>query len=541
MDFGHSVPQYLCRLASAVPPYHPIEVYQQPMTMRRTFRIASFASLASLPVTLGAQQAAVRQFREAGEQRILAEFMQLLAVPNVASDTSGIRRNAELITAMMEKRGLSPRLLRSRDKSAPPLIYGEWRVPAATRTIVFYAHYDGQPTDPAKWTGSGPWKPVLRSGPLDRGGQIIAVPAAGARINPEYRIYARSASDDKAGVMAFIAAIDALKASSIAPTVNVKLVFDGEEEAGSPHLDEIIRENAALLEADAWIICDGPVHQSGRKQVVYGVRGDVNADITVYGANRPLHSGHYGNWAPNPAFLLTRLLASMKDESGRVLIRGWYDDVAPLGELERKAIRDLPPFDDSLRTQLGFARPDGGGMSLAELINQPSLNINGIVSAEAGTAARNIIPATASATLDLRLVKAVDYRRQMQRLVEHIETQGFTVLDHVPTADERLRYDRIAMVKQRGGGYNAERTPMDLPVSRSVLAAIVSVFPRRTLAIPTLGGSLPLSVISEALHVPTITVPIVNYDNNQHAEDENLRIQNLWDGIEMMAALMTMK
>jgi acetylornithine deacetylase/succinyl-diaminopimelate desuccinylase-like protein len=541
MDFGQPVPQYPWYLASAVPPYHPIEVYQRPMSMHRTFRIGSLVSLASLPVTLGAQQSAARHFREASEHRILAEFMELLAVPNVASDTSGIRRNAELITAMLEKRRLSPRLLRSRDKSAPPLIYGEWRVPTATRTIVFYAHYDGQPTDPAKWTGSAPWKPVLRSGPLDRGGRIIAVPAEGMRIDPEYRIYARSASDDKAGVMAFIAAIDALRAASIAPSVNVKLVFDGEEEAGSPHLDEIIRENAAILEADAWIICDGPVHQSGRKQVVYGVRGDMNADVTVYGANRPLHSGHYGNWAPNPAFLLTRLLASMKDESGRVLIRGWYDDVLPLGELEKKAIRDLPPFDDSLRTQLGFARPDGGGMSLAELINQPSLNINGIVSAEAGPAARNIIPATASATLDLRLVKAVDYRRQIQRLIDHIEAQGFTVLDRAPTADERLRYDRIAMVKQRGGGYNAERTPMDLPVSRSVLAAIESVFPRRTLAIPTLGGSLPLSVISEALHVPTITVPIVNYDNNQHAEDENLRIQNLWDGIEMMAALMTMK
>jgi acetylornithine deacetylase/succinyl-diaminopimelate desuccinylase-like protein len=510
------------------------------MTMHRRLRFASLLILASSPVMLGAQQPGIRRYREANEHRILAEFMQLLAIPNVASDTSGIRQNAETITAMMEKRGLSPRLLRARDKPAPPLIYGEWRVPNAARTMVFYAHYDGQPADPAKWTGTGPWKPVLRSAPLERGGQIIPVPAEGARIDPEYRIYARSASDDKAGVMAFIAAIDALKASSMSPTVNVKLVFDGEEEAGSPHLAEIIRENAALLKADAWIICDGPVHQSGRKQVVYGVRGDMNADITVYGANRPLHSGHYGNWAPNPAFLLTRLLASMKDDSGHVLIRGWYDDVVPLGELEKKAIRDLPPFDDTLRIQLGFARPDGGGMSLAELINQPSLNINGIVSADAGPAARNIIPTTASVTLDLRLVKSVDYRRQMQRLVDHIRTHGFTVLDHVPSAEERLRYDRIAMVKQRGGGYNAERTPMDLPVSRSVLAAIESVFPRRTLAIPTLGGSLPLSVIGEALRVPTITVPIANYDNNQHAEDESLRIQNLWDGIEMMAALMRM-
>src|SRR5678815_2734178 len=145
--------------------------------------------------------------------------------------------------------------------------------------------------------------------------------------------------------MSFLVAIDALKAASLAPTVNIKLVFDGEEEAGSPHLGDIIRGNAALLAADAWIICDGPVHQSGRKEVVYGVRGDVNVDITVYGANRPLHSGHYGNWAPNPAMQLARLLSSMKDDAGRVLIRGWYADVTPLGAAEKKAIRELPPFD----------------------------------------------------------------------------------------------------------------------------------------------------------------------------------------------------
>jgi acetylornithine deacetylase/succinyl-diaminopimelate desuccinylase-like protein len=283
------------------------------------------------------------------------------------------------------------------------------------------------------------------------------------------------------------------------------------------------------------------VHQSGRKQVVYGVRGDMNVDVTVYGANRPLHSGHYGNWAPNPAFLLTKLLASMKDENGRVLIRGWYDDVVPLGPLEQKAIRDLPPFDDSLRTQLGFVKPEGAGRSLAELINQPSLNINGMVSAEAGPGARNVIPTTAMATLDIRLVKSVDYRKQMQRLVDHIKRQGFTVIDHEPSAAERLRYARIATVSQRNGGYNAERTKMDLPISKSVLAAIQGAFPGRTLAIPTLGGSLPLSTISDVLHVPTITVPIANYDNNQHAEDESIRIQNLWDGIEMMAALMMMR
>ena len=506
--------------------------------MYRTFAAALLLLVTALHPEAGAQQAEIRRYRQAHEHAILDEFTGMLALRNVASDTAAIARNAAFITAAMQKRGLSPRLLRAKDASAPPLIYGEWTVPGARRTIVFYAHYDGQPTDPANWTGTDPWKPVFRSGPLDRGGSIIPRPSADQRIDPEWRIYARSSSDDKAGVMAFLAAIDALKSARIAPHVNVKLVFDGEEEAGSPHLDEIIRANAALLKADAWIICDGPVHQSGRKQVVYGVRGDMNVDLTVYGANRPLHSGHYGNWAPNPAFHLARLLASMKDESGRVLIRGWYDDVTPLSDMEKKAILDLPPIDDSLRSQLGFLKPEGNGSSLAELINQPSLNINGIVSAEVGTAARNVIPTTAAATLDIRLVKSIDYRKQLQRLIDHIKAQGFEVADHVPTPEERLRYERIAMVKQRGGGYNAERTSMDLPISRSVLAAIEEFFPGRTLAIPTLGGSLPLSVISDALGVPTITVPIANYDNNQHAEDESIRIQNLWDGIEMMAALM---
>ena len=486
-------------------------------------------------------QSPVRDYRVGHEHEIISEFLSLLAIPNVASDTTGIRRNAEFIVAAMQRRGLSPQLLRAKDPAAPPLVYGEWKNPGATRTIVLYAHYDGQPTVASKWNGTDPWKPVFRDAPLDRSGKLIPVPSSSEKINPEHRIYARSASDDKAGVMVFLAAIDALRSAHESPSINLKFIFDGEEEAGSPHLGEIITANAALLKSDAWIICDGPVHQSGRKEVVYGVRGDMNVEVTVFGANRPLHSGHYGNWAPNPAMLLARLLASMKDESGHVLIRGWYDDVVPLGPLERKAISEIPPFDDSLRAQLGFMKADGGGRSLAQLINEPSLNINGFASADVGPLARNVIPTTATVTLDLRLVKNVDYRKQYDRLVAHMKAQGFAVLDHAPTAQERLKYPRIAMVSGRDAGYNAERTPMDLPISKSVLAAVQSVFPGRTLAIPTLGGSLPLSVISDALHVPTITVPIANYDNNQHAEDESIRIQNLWDGIEIWAAIMMMK
>jgi acetylornithine deacetylase/succinyl-diaminopimelate desuccinylase-like protein len=484
---------------------------------------------------------AVRDYRRAEEHRILSEFVKLLSIPNVARDTENIRRNAALIVEMMRARGLNPRLLEANSTETPPAVFGEWRAPGASQTIVFYAHYDGQPTDPAKWMGTQPWQPTLRDAPFENGGKIIQTPGANDPINPEWRLYARSSSDDKAGVMSILTAFDALRAKGIAPTVNIKFFFEGEEEAGSPHITEILSRNRQLLAADAWIICDGPVHQSGRKQVVFGVRGDTNVDVTVFGAKRPLHSGHYGNWAPNPAMLLAKLLASMKDDAGRVTIQGWYDDAEPLGPAERRALSEAPAYDEQLKKELGVARPEGGGRSLLELINEPSLNVNGFASADVGALSRNIIPTTATAALDLRLVKGNDYRRQVERLVAHIKRQGFFVTDHDPTDAERAAHPLVAKVVHRPGGYNAERTSMSLPVSQSVVAAVQTTVADPIIRMPTLGGSLPLSLIRETLNVPTITVPVANYDNNQHAENENLRLQNLWDGIDTYAALMTMK
>jgi acetylornithine deacetylase/succinyl-diaminopimelate desuccinylase-like protein len=300
-------------------------------------------------------QQQTRAYHQKQARRILEEFVELLRVPNLASDRNNIRRNAELIAEMMKRRGLTPRLLEASDPNAPPAVYAELRTPGATRTVMLYAHYDGQPTDARQWTETKPWEPAFRTRALEAGGKLLS-PGPNESIDPEWRLYARSAADDKAGVMAILVAIEALTAQGIKPTTNLKFFFEGEEEAGSPHLKEIIDRNKELLAADAWLICDGPVHQSGRKQVVFGVRGDINVDLTVYGAKRPLHSGHYGNWAPNPALLLARLLASMKDESGRVTIAGWYDDVAPLGEAERRAIANAPAYDEELRSQLGFAR-----------------------------------------------------------------------------------------------------------------------------------------------------------------------------------------
>src|SRR6266478_8139544 len=405
---------------------------------RTLIRSLSVVAMLVLSLHAGLSQSFVPDYRRAHERQILDEFIRLLAIPNIASDKENIRRNAQFILEMMQRRGLNPQLLEAKSKDTPPAVYGEWKSAGATHSIILYSHYDGQPVDPKQWTASPPFQPTWRTAAMEKGGQVVTLPTSG-EINSEWRIYARGASDDKAGVIGILTAFDALKAQNAKPSFNIKFLFEGEEEAGSPHLGEIIDLHKDLLTADAWIICDGPVHQSGRKQVVFGVRGDQNVDVTVYGAKRPLHSGHYGNWAPNPAMLLARLLASMKDASGRVTIGGWYDGVEPLGPAEQKAIAEAPAYDDELQSQLGFSRTEGAGKSLLELINQPSLNINGMSSGDVGALARNVIPTTATAVLDLRLVKGNDHARQVQRLIDHIRKQGFYVTDHDPTDAERKK------------------------------------------------------------------------------------------------------
>ena len=468
---------------------------------------------------------------------LLKDYAELLAIPNVATSIPDIRRNADHIMAMMAARGLKPRLLEGDAADVPPAIYAEWLVPGARRTLVLYAHYDGQPVTPEDWKSTQPFEPRLYSDRLDRGGKPIDFPSSGQTINDDWRIYGRAASDDKLGVMAIVEAVDRLKATGKRPAYNLKIFFEGEEEQGSPHLGALLAKHRDTLKSDGWVIFDGPSHPSGAPQVSLGVRGDVNVDVTVYGPARPLHSGHYGNWVPNPAMELAQLLASMKDSSGRVTVPGWYDDVVPLTEAEKAAIRAVPAADAQLKQELGLGWTEGNGASLLDTLQQPSLNINGIRSADVGDKARNVIPTIATATLDLRLVKGNDWKRQIDKLTRHIEAQGYTVLDREPTMDERRRFTKIARVTAEAG-YNAERTPLDDPLARSVASAAK---PFGAVVLPSLGGSLPLYIFHETLGAPTVTVSLANYDNNQHAEDENLRLGNLWRAIEVATAIMEMR
>jgi acetylornithine deacetylase/succinyl-diaminopimelate desuccinylase-like protein len=478
---------------------------------------------------------AARHWREAHERAILTEFLDLLAMPNLASDRDGIRKNAAAVSALFAKRGVKTRLLES--AGAPPVVFGEIDTPGAKQTLLFYAHYDGQPLDPKEWA-TPPWQPAVRDHPLDQDGRVVTLPASG-RIDPEWRIYARSASDDKAPLVAIAAALDALQAARLPLRSNLKFVFEGEEEAGSPHLEKIISQNQHLLRSDVWLICDGPVHQSRRQQIVFGARGVTTVDITVYGPKHELHSGHYGNWAPNPAMMLARLLASMKDDDGRVLVEHFYDGIEPLSETEKRAVAEAPDVDRDLIRELSLGRTEGGGKKLVELINLPSLNIRGMASARIGAQASNVVPSTATATIDIRLVKGIDPATAARRVLEHIRKQGYTIVDTEPDAQTRMSHPKVAKVTVGSGGYNAARTSMDLPISQMVLRTAESAR-GPIVKLPTMGGSVPLYMIEEILHMPTISTPIANHDNNQHSYNENIRIQNLWDGIELMAALLEM-
>ncbi|HSY47586.1 MAG TPA: M20/M25/M40 family metallo-hydrolase [Thermoanaerobaculia bacterium] len=458
---------------------------------------------------------------------ILAEFVEFLAVPNLASDTPNIARNAAAIQAMFEKRGVKTRLLTL--EGAPPIVVVDLPAHGATRTIAFYAHYDGQPVDSTQWK-SAPWTPVMR----DAAGNDVDWRKA-ASINPEWRLYARSSGDDKAPIIAMATALDTLRDAGHAPAVNLRFVFEGEEEAGSPHLAEYLAKYPDVLRPDAWILCDGPVHQSRRMQLVFGARGVVDLELTVYGPVKGLHDGHYGNWVPNPIIRLTHLIDSMRDENGRILIPHFYDDVKPPSAAEQEAIARMPPVEADLKREFGIAATEGGNRALNDLLMLPALNVRGIQSGHVGAQASNTIQTEAQASLDFRLVPD-ETPESVKKIVEqHIEEQGYTIVRTTPDAAMRLAHPKIAKITW-GPGYPAARTPLDLPLSRQIIT-IMTTAGHDPVRVPTLGGSIPMYLFQQPANTPVLILPIANHDDNQHAANENIRLQNLWDGIDVYVAL----
>jgi acetylornithine deacetylase/succinyl-diaminopimelate desuccinylase-like protein len=482
------------------------------------------------------------QYRQANEASLVRDFVELLRYPNRAF-TPELREAALYIRNEMREVGVDTELLEM--DGASPLILGRLEVPGAVRTLGIYVHYDGQPVDPTNWTHD-PFTPALYSASMEAGGTPITLPEEGDPVDPEWRLYARSAGDDKAPIAAVLAVLRSFREAGVTPTSNLVFMFDGEEEAGSPNLGAYMEmAEETLQDVDIWLFFDGPAHASGRPQVVFGVRGSFGMELTVYGATRELHSGHYGNWAPDTGNILARLLASMKDDEGRVLIDGWYETAEPVGAEERAALREMPDWDDELKRELGLIKTEGEPQSLPERLLVPALNVRGITSGNTGSLARNIIPNTAVASLGIRMVRGNTPEQLRGLVVDHIAGQGFHVVEDDPDMQTRLTYSRIVKVTGGRSGSPASRTSMANPLAQSVLAAASLAADRAfgagaLVVSPGMGGTLPLYLFTEVARKPAVVVPVANHDNNQHAPDENLRVANLWYAIDLYAELLTM-
>ena len=477
----------------------------------------------------------VREWRGQNEGRILSELMQLLALPNVAASRADIAKNADLLTTMFERRGF---VVSRWETTGSPIVFARRDVANARGSVIFYFHYDGQASDPKEWTRGAPYSPT----PF-LGDKPLTITAQSSGVDPDTRIYARSASDDKGPIVAFLAAIDGLIATKANIPWSIRVVLDGEEEAGSRNFNSTMLEHAAAVKSDYAMIVDSPRHPSGLPTVYYGARGGSGATIKVHGAIGDLHSGNYGNFVTDPAMALAKLIATLKDEHNNVTIKGFYDDVVPLTASERRAIDEIPNVDQKLLEEFGLARQEHPDSRIELQHNRPTLSVLGLEAGNVYTGTRSAIPGSASARIEMRLVKGLSPAKQVDLLIAHIREQGFHVVDKEPDMTTRRKYPLIAQVTRGGGGggggLGIAKTSMDNPVT-SRAADAIRALNQRLVQLPTIGGGLPFGVFSDSLALPSIGLAVVNFDNNQHAANENIRVGHFWEAIEIFAALVTM-
>lgn len=471
--------------------------------------------------------------REAA-RRSLGEYIDFLKLPNVTSaSTADIRANAAWLEASFRRHGLNAQQLADGET---PMVFGGTAIDPKKRTILFYAHMDGQPVKAADWAQPSPFTPVLKScATLDRCETLPFERLFQADADPEWRIFARSAADDKAPIMMMIAALDALKASGRAPAVNVKMLIDSHEEGGPPTLQDVVTRNAALLKADAVVMLDGPMHASNRPTVVFGHRGGGVMRITVFGPRTAAHSGHFGNYAPNPAQNLATLLASFKDADGRVTIPGFYDG-ANADFARNQGLAPGADEEAALLARLGIAAREKVGDSYREAISRPSLNIVGLGAGSMGSLDQSIIPDRAIAAFDLRTVPGIAFDRQIGLIRGAMERQGYHLVTDTPTDAERVRYPLIASLFARPLSDPLFTAP-DSKLGKWAIAGLGDTA-GKVETIPMMGGSVPSGPLVEGLRAPTIIIPLVNADDNQHAPNENLRLGNYYDGVESLTRLL---
>lgn len=459
-------------------------------------------------------------------------FYEFLSIPNDGKNKDEIYKNIEWSTVQLESFDFNINLLKT---SSLPLVLAEKIIDRKLPTIAFYMHLDGQSVDLSKWDQKSPWTPVLKKFDGNSWNQVDWEMLK-IKENEDLRIFARSTSDDKGPFMMFLTSLKILDNYNKKPAYNIKLILDFEEERSSPGLPEAVEKYKDQLIADLLLILDGPMHSSKKPTLVFGNRGIATITLKVYGPKTSQHSGHYGNFIPNPALRLSQILSSMKSEDGRVIIPGFYDGINITDQV-KSIFKDIPSEEELIRNRTKINSVDKVAESYQESLQYPSLNIRGLQSGWVGSQVRTIIPSTAQAEIDVRLVLESNPLRLVNLIKNHIESLGYKILNDEPNDNQRLSNNKLVKMNYKIS-YPAFRTPINAKEGKWLKNILFNNFKVNPVLIRTSGGSVPISPFVNNLGIPAIGIPTVNLDNNQHSPNENIRLGNYFNGIETFVSLL---
>ncbi|MFN8496310.1 MAG: M20/M25/M40 family metallo-hydrolase [Anaerolineae bacterium] len=440
----------------------------------------------------------VFDYVDSNQQASIERLIDYVRRPSISAHGVGIAEVAAFLVDLLGGLGMRVEAIPT---AGWPMILAERNDAPGKPTVLIYGHYDVQPPDPLDAWVSPPFEPTVRDG----------------------RLYARGVGDNKGQHFANILGIEALLKVAGTLPVNVKVLLEGEEEIGSPHIADFVREHRERLKADLVITSDGPVHESGRACIHFGVRGIISFELRARGAKRDLHSGNFGGVAPNPIWTLVHLLATMKNDAGIVTIDGFYDRVQPPTPLERQALDSLPVDIERVKAELGLTTLDAprDRPFYDRLSCWPTMTVNGLHGGYGGPGTKTVLPSEAFAKCDVRLVEAMTVEDTFARIEAHVR-------QHAPD---------VEFIRQ--GSMEPSKTPLESPFAEPIQKGIRAAQGEDPLLIPALGGSLPDYVWTKVLGIPAFLVPYANADESNHAPNENLELWRFIAGIKTGAAMLT--
>lgn len=442
---------------------------------------------------------AVLRAIDAGAENDLDDLLTVVRQPSISAQQVGVRECAMLVREFMNGAGLETRLLETRGE---PMVLGTWLKAGPDKpTILFYGHYDVQPPEPLELWSSQPFEPEIRDG----------------------RIYARGVADNKAQFMSHLMAIRHWMQEAGGLPVNVKVLVEGEEEVGSPHLDEVVAEYAGDLRADLVYTSDGPVQDTAYPEICFGVRGMLYIELRATGPSRDVHSGHWGGVAPNPAWMLVDALRTMRNEHGEITIDGFFDEVKEPTPAARAAMEALPFDVPEMLARVGLTEmsPPPELPWADRIMARPTLNIAGFSSGYGGPGSKTIIPSTATVKIDMRLVPDQTPDEIWEKVKAHVE-------HHAPDVE----------VARLDGGMLPSYTPVEHPMAEVVRTAVERGFGKRPIDVPLVGGSLPDAVWTKTLGTPSFLVPYGDPEQANHAPNESYAVERYHQGIRTSAILL---